>query len=286
MSDLSAFYEPVLDRGILPDFLVRQGVRHLLSRRLSQLDHGSITQNDAVKTAYIQNLKSTETIALHTKDANEQHYEVPTEFFQLCLGERLKYSSCLFEQGAKTLDQAEVAMLELYVQRAGIEDGMSILDLGCGWGSLCLFLCERFPNSPIYALSNSSTQREFIMEKASQKGFKNLQVFTGDINAFDMPSNQTFDRILSIEMFEHMKNYESLFSKVASWLVPETGRLFVHVFAHKEMPYDFKTEEDNSWMARYFFTGGTMPSQDLFLWFQKDMEVVNRWTVDGRNYGE
>jgi cyclopropane-fatty-acyl-phospholipid synthase len=283
--NLPALYEPLLDNGVIPDVLIRQGVRHLLGRRLKQLDFGSVELNDVAKQTYIASLKTKPEIAIHTKEANEQHYELPTEFFQLCLGKNLKYSSCYFEKGDQSLDEAEEAMLNTYIERAGLKDGMKILDLGCGWGSLCLYLCKKFPNAKIFALSNSSTQREFILGKAA--GYTNLkQVFTGDINDFEMPSDLCFDRILSIEMFEHLKNYQSLFEKVASWLMPETGRLFIHVFAHKTMPYDFKTEDDHSWMAKYFFTGGTMPSQDLFLWFQQNLEIVERWTVDGRNYGK
>ncbi|KAI8924802.1 S-adenosyl-L-methionine-dependent methyltransferase [Entophlyctis helioformis] len=266
----SALYEPVLDTGYVPDFLLRQGIRTLLAKRARSLTYP----------------RAREQIAIHTKEANEQHYEVPTEFFRLSLGKRFKYSACLFEgaDAARTLDEAETAMLDLYVQRAGVEDGMRILDLGCGWGSLSLYLAERFPNARIVGLSNSSTQREYIMGQAEARGFKNVEIRTGDVAEYTMADQ--FDRIISIEMFEHMKNYESLFAKVSSWLVPVTGRLFVHVFAHKAMPYDFRTDEDNSWMAKYFFTGGTMPSQDLYMWFQKDLEVLQRWTINGKNYGQ
>ncbi|KAJ3316501.1 hypothetical protein HDU76_001747, partial [Blyttiomyces sp. JEL0837] len=283
---LASYYEPILDSGYLPDFVTRTGIRHLLARRKNQCNLGSLTANNDAKTKYIQGLREKAVIAINTKEANEQHYEVPTAFFKLHLGGRMKYSSCFYENGAKTLEEAEEAMLDLYVQRAGIEDGMSIMELGCGWGSLCLYLAERFPNSKITGLSNSNGQREYITSVCKEKGIKNLTIITDDINNFNFDKPTTFDRIVSIEMFEHMKNFASLFSKISSWLKPETGRLFVHVFAHKNFPYDFKTEEDNSWMARYFFTGGTMPSEDLFLWFQEHLLVMDRWTVDGKNYGK
>ncbi|KAJ3168030.1 hypothetical protein HDU88_001978 [Geranomyces variabilis] len=274
---LASIYEPALDQGLVPDFVLRRGIRHLLSRRVAQLAASD-------KVSYIKGLKLRDEIAYATKEANEQHYEVPTEFFRLCLGERMKYSCCLFEDGANTLDEAEVKMMELYAQRAGLIDGMSVLDLGCGWGSLTLFLAERFPNSKITGLSNSSGQRESILAVAKERGFVNVEIITADINTFDM--DRTFDRVFSIEMFEHMKNYSALFTKISKWIAPDTGRLFVHVFAHRSTPYDFKTEDDNSWMAKYFFTGGTMPCEDLFLWFQQNVEVLDRWTVNGTNYAK
>ncbi|KAI9098790.1 S-adenosyl-L-methionine-dependent methyltransferase [Phlyctochytrium arcticum] len=278
---LSSIYEPAIDAGYVPDFLLRRGVRHLLSRRVKQL-----AEQD--KAEYISSLKAREAIGTHTQEANEQHYEVPTEFFALCLGDRMKYSSCLYENGAETLEEAEVAMLDLYMERSGMRDGLNVLDLGCGWGSLSLYLAERYPNAKITGLSNSSTQRTFILSRAAEKSLSNLNIVTADITTFNFPASETpsYDLIFSIEMFEHMKNYSRLLEKVSKWLKPETGRLFVHVFAHKDTPYDFRTEDDNSWMAKYFFTGGTMPSVDLFEHFQEDLTVLQKWVVNGENYGK
>ncbi|KAJ3191475.1 hypothetical protein HK101_007675 [Irineochytrium annulatum] len=286
---LASYYEPILDTGYVPDFVLRRGIRHLLSRRKQQCDLGSITRNNKAKLDYVRRLRASATIAINTKEANEQHYEVPTAFFKLHLGARMKYSSCLYEDGAAApgdLDKAEEAMLDLYVERAGIEDGMDILELGCGWGSLSLYLAERFKKARVTGVSNSRGQREYIMEECGRRGIKNLEIITADINTFQFEGTRTFDRVVSIEMFEHMKNFASLFEKVSRWIKPDTGRLFVHVFAHKSMPYDFKKEDDNSWMAKYFFTGGTMPSEDLFMFFQQHLTVLDRWTVDGRNYGQ
>ncbi|KAJ8328394.1 hypothetical protein QVD99_000900 [Batrachochytrium dendrobatidis] len=280
----SSVYEPILDTGYVPDMLLRMGIRSLLAKRSASLTYPTASAADQTKTAYIKLLKDRESIAIHTKEANEQHYELPTEFFQLCLGERLKYSSCLFEEGAKSLEDAEKAMLDLYCVRSGVKDGMRILDLGCGWGSLTLYLANKYPKSSVVGLSNSASQRDYILDQAKQRSLTNVTIHTADIVEFEMDAE--FDRIFSIEMFEHMKNYQTLLAKVSKWLEPINGKLFIHVFAHKSMPYDFKTDEDNSWMAKFFFTGGTMPSQDLFMWFQRDLHVVDRWTINGQNYGK
>ncbi|KAJ3076276.1 hypothetical protein HDU98_004575 [Podochytrium sp. JEL0797] len=289
-------YETFLDNGLLPDFILRLGIRHFLSKTANNFKAQPINKASDAKRAYIKAIKGLSTIALNTKEANEQHYEVPTSFFQTHLGPHMKYSCAFynFENLPNTpitpattpLAEAELAMLNLYCDRAQLKDGMSILELGCGWGSLCLFLAHKFPKSSVVALSNSNGQREHITRVARERGIKNLEVLTGDMNVFEFGGKREFDRIVSIEMFEHMKNYQTLFQKVSRWLVPHTGRLFVHVFCHKSVPYDFETEDpaSDTWLARYFFSGGTMPSEDLFLWFQDHLKVENRWTVDGRNY--
>jgi len=193
----------------------------------------------------------------------------------------MKSSSCFYTTETKSLDEAEDNMLNIYCEKAGIKDGMDLMDLGCGWGSFTFFAANKYPNSKITSLSNSSTQREFIEGEAKKRGLKNINVITCDINSFD--TTLRFDRIISIEMFEHMKNYEILFQHVSSWLKDDDGKIFVHIFAHKKFAYDYKKGD---WMADYFFTGGTMPSSDLFLYFQKYLTIENMWVLPGTHYGK
>ncbi len=220
-------------------------------------------------------------LAVATEVANEQHYEVSTEFFEYILGPRLKYSCCLFESPQVQLEVAERAMLALTSKRAEVNDGMRLLELGCGWGSLTLWIAENHPACHITAVSNSTTQRDCILTRADQLGLSNLDVITADMRSFQ--TSDRFDRVLSVEMFEHMRNYALLFERVASWLRPN-GKAFVHVFCHRSTPYLFEQTGKDDWMARHFFTGGVMPSEDLFRNFGEHLSIERQWRVNGMHY--
>ncbi|RHX84011.1 SAM-dependent methyltransferase [Leptospira stimsonii] len=270
----------LMEKDVFPNWLIRIRIRQLLKQRLRDEDKGSLEKNQKHLMEYVNHLKNSP-IAIHTGAANEQHYEVPAEFFKLVMGKHMKYSSGYWETKNTSFDESERRMLEITCQRAQIENGMSILDLGCGWGSLSLYMAEKFPKSSITGVSNSKSQKKFIDGEAKKRGLKNLTILTADMNEFKIAKK--FDRLVSVEMLEHMKNYEKLFEKFSGFLKPN-GLFFVHIFTHHKFAYAFEVVDDTDWMSKYFFTGGQMPSHDLFLYFQKDFQIQNQWVVNGNHY--
>jgi cyclopropane-fatty-acyl-phospholipid synthase len=268
------WYQGILDRGLVPDGIIRRAIRRRCAERLR------VERARYGRDRFVAELK-TMPVALHTDLANEQHYEVPPAFFELVLGPRRKYSCGLFSDQARTLAAAEEAMLALTCERAGIRDGQRILDLGCGWGSFALWAAEHYPAASITAVSNSRDQGAFIRAEAARLRLPNLEIVTADMN--DFAPTGTFDRVVSIEMFEHLKNYAAVLERIAGWLAAD-GRLFVHIFCHRDLAYHYEAEGPDDWMARHFFTGGTMPAHDLLEAFADHLALAQKWQVSGLHY--
>ena len=268
------------EKGLLPDSIIRAGIRKLVATRLSDISANNCEVGSKIFADFASNMNRAN-IAEVPELANAQHYEVPAEFFYQSLGTQRKYSSCFWLPETEDLDDAEILALQQTCDHADIQDGQHILELGCGWGSLSLWMATHYPNAQITGVSNSHSQRETIMQMAKSLGVTNLNIITADMNVFDAPS--TYHRIVSVEMFEHMRNWQVLYSKVANWLKPN-GLFFKHIFVHRNTPYLFDVQADDDWMSQFFFSGGMMPSDDLPLHFQDALKIKQRWRWDGTHY--
>ena len=268
------------EKGIIPDYFIRQGIVRNCENRLKNENVSNTEKVSLKKQIWIEQMKESP-IALVPEKANEQHYEVPPAFFENVLGKHLKYSSGYWPDGVNSLDESEESMLELSFERAQLADGDSILELGCGWGSLTCYMASKLPNSKITAVSNSKDQKEHILNRCKNQGLDNIEVVTADMNDFE--TENKYDRVVSIEMFEHMRNYKKLLSKISSWL-NDDGKLFIHIFTHQSVVYPFENQGEADWMAREFFSGGMMPSHDLLLHFQDDLIIDDVWSMLGTHY--
>ena len=268
------------EKGFLPDSIVRTGIRQLVEKRMQEIRANNCEAGISSLTSFIKAMNAA-TIAEVPELANAQHYEVPAEFFNHCLGVNRKYSSCFWLSDTEDLDEAEILALQQTCNHADLQDGQAILELGCGWGSLSLWMATHYPKAQITGVSNSNSQREYIMQMAKSLGITNLNIITADMNVFEAP--EQYDRIVSVEMFEHMRNWQVLYGKVASWLKPN-GKFFKHIFVHRNTPYLFEVQDNDDWMSQYFFSGGMMPSDDLPLHFQDDLKLAERWRWDGTHY--
>jgi cyclopropane-fatty-acyl-phospholipid synthase len=266
--------------GLVPDTVIRAGIRRLLESKRREIHSGDIEFAATTMNRFVTHMNGSP-VAFVPERANEQHYEVPAEFFAHVMGDHLKYSCGYWPKSVSNLSESEAAALELTVERAEIEDGMAVLDLGCGWGSLSLWIAEHFPNARVTSVSNSTSQRDFIKSQAAEREITNVRVIVADMNDFD--SDERFDRVVSIEMFEHMRNWGELYRRVSNWLRPG-GKFFQHVFCHRTTPYPYEDKGPGDWMSRYFFTGGMMPAADLPLRFPRHLNVEQRWHWNGKHY--
>lgn len=270
------------ESGLVPDTIIRAGIRRLLESKRQEIHSGDAEYAANTLNRFVTMMNESP-IALLPDLANEQHYEVPADFFSHVMGDHLKYSCCYWPNHVGNLSEAEAAALELTVKRAGIEDGMQVLDLGCGWGSLSLWIAEHFPNTSVVSISNSSSQRDFILEQAAGRAIRNIDVIVCDMN--DFSTDKRFDRVVSIEMFEHMRNYGELFRRIDDWLLPD-GHFFMHIFCHRTTPYEYIDKGPSDWMSRHFFSGGIMPSADLPLRFADNLSIAGRWHWNGQHYAK
>ncbi|HSF09116.1 MAG TPA: cyclopropane-fatty-acyl-phospholipid synthase family protein [Nitrospirales bacterium] len=280
MSILFTLARSLTDRGVIPDAVLRYSIQHLVRQRLKEISYDEQAL-PSYKLSFIKDIGRS-SIAPFPEKANSQHYEVPAEFFQKVLGPQLKYSSAFWPEGIESLPEAEEVSLRETKVHADLHDGQSVLELGCGWGSLTLCIAAQYPHSHITAVSNSHSQKAYIDSQVQKRGLRNIRVLTCDMNKFHIEHSQ-FDRVVSVEMFEHMRNWENLFDRIQCWLKPD-GRFFMHIFVHRAVPYKFEVRDSSDWMSEHFFSGGMMPSDDLPLAIQSPFKLVNRWRWDGTHY--